>query len=351
MVGQCNLTDDGTFKYVYDAWNRLVKVKSSNDDSIIIATYSYDALGRRIKKVVENRGELDGTTLYYYNNRWQLLETRDGSESLDMQIVHGTQYIDEIVRFGKVGRGGMFVYQDANWNVTSAVGFSGIVLDRVTTTPYGQPTFDTQTVNGDYDGDGDLDSSDDSQLNTCVIASTVPDTCRMFDYDLDGDVDTADETHFDALYPGSDVITRFFGREKSKNGFPHAKHGLPVDFEGPFVSHWPRIYAIKLRTFIHRDRSSEISRSGNRPIGAGEFTTRYEFANSRPVTTQEQISPPSRPPLSDNGAHRRPPTLPYPVDQLPENPHFPQDSEEPPCFSLFQMSATSRFQGFFCAIR
>ncbi len=266
-------TDNGTFAYVYDAWNRLVQVKSSNDDSIIIATYTYDALGRRIRKVVTNRGELDGTTLYYYNHRWQLLETRDGSESLDMQIVHGTQYIDEIVRFGKVGRGGMFVYQDANWNVTSAVGFSGIVLDRVTTTPYGQPTFDTHTVNGDYDGDGDLDASDDSQLNTCVIASTFPDTCRMFDYDLDGDVDTSDESRFDELHPpSSTVITRFPGGKQSQNGLVFAHQGLLLNSASSLVYIRFRLLSPQLNSFNSRD-----------PLGYASNMNLFTYESQNPI--------------------------------------------------------------------
>jgi len=45
-----------------------------------------DALGRRIKKaerdpcgsVQANGGDLDGTTYFYYNAKWQLLETRAG---------------------------------------------------------------------------------------------------------------------------------------------------------------------------------------------------------------------------------------------------------------------------------
>jgi len=72
-----NLTDDGVYKYAYDAWNRLVKVTTEHD-ALTLATCAYDALGRRIKKVVSNSGDLDGTTYFYYNAKWQLLETRAG---------------------------------------------------------------------------------------------------------------------------------------------------------------------------------------------------------------------------------------------------------------------------------
>ena len=49
-----------TFIYVYDAWNRLVAVKSAADGgAVTIQTAEFDALGRRIKKVVTNAGVLD----------------------------------------------------------------------------------------------------------------------------------------------------------------------------------------------------------------------------------------------------------------------------------------------------
>ncbi len=52
-----NLTDDGLLKYVYDAWNRLVKVNRSADgDTTTIATYAYDGQNRRTQKVVEKCG-------------------------------------------------------------------------------------------------------------------------------------------------------------------------------------------------------------------------------------------------------------------------------------------------------
>jgi hypothetical protein len=48
-----NLTFDGTFKYTYDVWNRLVKV-TLDDPDVVIQQARYDGLGRRVRKIVTN---------------------------------------------------------------------------------------------------------------------------------------------------------------------------------------------------------------------------------------------------------------------------------------------------------
>ncbi len=52
-------------------------------------------------------------------------------ENLDMQVIYGTRYVDEIVRYERNGYGTVFVFQDANWNVTGTVNYATYVLDRV----------------------------------------------------------------------------------------------------------------------------------------------------------------------------------------------------------------------------
>jgi len=64
-----NLIDDGCRVFIYDAWNRLVEVRSSEDADVVFQTASFDGLGRRIKKVVTNSGDLDGTTVFYYRGQ------------------------------------------------------------------------------------------------------------------------------------------------------------------------------------------------------------------------------------------------------------------------------------------
>ena len=78
--------------YAYDAWNRLVGVYADDPENPgergdLIAAYSYDGLNRRIDKTLAN----NTGTEYYYNQGWQLLESR--SLNISGQTVATDQYV------------------------------------------------------------------------------------------------------------------------------------------------------------------------------------------------------------------------------------------------------------------
>ncbi len=180
-----------------------------------------------------------------------MLESRDGSENVVTQTVYGTQYVDEIVRWWRDGRGAMYVLQDANWNVTSTVDYDGKVLDRVRLTPYGIATFDTETINGDYDGDGDTDSSDSTELSNCY--GTATGACRIFDYDDNGTINLADLFDFLALSPTDSDVQRQPVRRTSPNRFPFAHQGLVLDQETLSYQNRHRQLLATLRRYLQRD--------------------------------------------------------------------------------------------------
>jgi len=107
----------------------------------------------------------DTVVHYYYSDRWQIVETRDGSAQTTFQYVWGTQYVDELVLIdangdptdgddanpdaeaqGESGESPAdaryFVHQDRNWNVVALTaygeGVNGAVVERYSYTPYGQ---------------------------------------------------------------------------------------------------------------------------------------------------------------------------------------------------------------------
>jgi RHS repeat-associated protein len=124
------VTDQFGRTLVYDAWNRLVQYKSG---STVLASSSYDTLGRRIQENVTLSRDL------YYSSGWQVLEERSLGVT-QFQYVWSPVYVDALVERdgGLVGR--LYVQQDANWNLTGLVDTLGAVRERYAYDPYGKAT-------------------------------------------------------------------------------------------------------------------------------------------------------------------------------------------------------------------
>ncbi len=150
VVGSTNLsfdsngnltTDQNGQQYVYDAWNRLVTVKDSGSNTI--ATYEFDALGRRVQQTVSST-----TTDFFYSAAWQVLEERVGSD-VKIQYVWSPVYVDAMIardRDADANQGNgleerLYVQQDANFNVTAIINTSGAVVERYIYDPYGSVSF------------------------------------------------------------------------------------------------------------------------------------------------------------------------------------------------------------------
>jgi RHS repeat-associated protein len=125
------------FDLKYDAWNRLVEVKSG---ATVVQANKYDALGRRI--VRDETGGSGVLRHYYYNEAWQALEERTGtSTSAERQYVWHPHYIDALaLTYDSAGTVHWYL-QDANFNVTAVVNTSAEVQERYNYTPYGEVTF------------------------------------------------------------------------------------------------------------------------------------------------------------------------------------------------------------------
>jgi RHS repeat-associated protein len=127
----------------YDAWNRLVEVDndSSGSPGSAIATYAYDGLNHRISKTVSG-----DTYDYYYNESWQVLETRKNADTDPLeQYVWDIRYIDApVLRWRDSNTDGtvddtLYYTNDANMNVTGLVNATnGTVVERYTYDPYGK---------------------------------------------------------------------------------------------------------------------------------------------------------------------------------------------------------------------
>ncbi len=178
-----NLTYDGVFKYTYDAWNRMVKVERAWRDSsgtihanLIVQKNTYDGLGRRIVKEIDNSGNKDYSFHYYYDG-FRIIETQNGSEQVIKHQVLGLLYVDELVRVSvtKSESNGAdpanawarhyYALHDAQYNVIGLVeGDYGRLVERYEYTPYGQRLVFSHGTGllADVNRDGDVGPADNA---------------------------------------------------------------------------------------------------------------------------------------------------------------------------------------------
>ena len=147
-------------KYVFDAWNRLVKVTDASDVSI--QENEFDGLNRRIVKI-DKTGASDVTYDYYYNQQWQVAEIRkDGDAEPWKQYIYHPHYVDAVaVRYYDTDTDGTgivshYYLQDANYNVTAVTDNAGTVKERYSYTPYGEVTILDADFSADADNKSDI---------------------------------------------------------------------------------------------------------------------------------------------------------------------------------------------------
>ncbi len=131
-----NLLADGAHKYTFDYLNRLIEIKDSNDNSI--ATYEYDPLGRRIKKVVGS-----DTYTYVYSNSSQILAIYKNGNLLYNAIYDGTRPNQAFALKSGPGNFHYFI-KDRIGNVVKVTDASGNIVEHYRYDPYGiQKIFDS----------------------------------------------------------------------------------------------------------------------------------------------------------------------------------------------------------------
>ena len=205
-----NLIDDGeTYKYEYDAFYRLRKVKERTSPYDLVGEYRYNGLGHRIAEHVDTEpdGDVDASDPWHhfaYNERWQMVAMFEGSDTdpTEEYLNHGAgnggyggaSYIDDVVfRDRDTDANGSLderIWYSQNWHhdVVAIVDDSGHQLEMVRYRSYG-PYFGMP--GGDADSDGDNDSADHSQILTW--GTSGPYDVRG-DMDLDGDIDNSDKS-------------------------------------------------------------------------------------------------------------------------------------------------------------
>jgi RHS repeat-associated protein len=116
-----NMTSDGTRTFGYDYMDRL----QSAVDLLTNAAYTYDALGRRIQKVV------NGLTTKYFFDGTDVIEERDGLDAVTATYVRSGE---DLVSMTRGGGGGLaqtnYYHQNALGSVVAMTNDSGNVVER-----------------------------------------------------------------------------------------------------------------------------------------------------------------------------------------------------------------------------
>ncbi len=178
------VTTEWGYQLTYDYEQRLVAVRDPG--SVVLATYAYDANGRRTRE--DKAGQ---TTLFVYDASSVIAEY-DGAGTLQRSYIHGANYVDEhLVLAEATGpAAGTYVYLTAALHsVTGLVDEAGTAVVRYAYDAYGLPRTVTLAP-GDADGDG---VSDDADWQLLAENLAGPDfTLGPLDIDGDADADLAD---------------------------------------------------------------------------------------------------------------------------------------------------------------
>ncbi len=205
-----NLTEDEDDRlYVYDEQNRLIEVQDASRTPV--ATFTYDALGRRVSSVV------DGVETRYYYDGKSVIEERDASDVRTAYHVNGGQFIDERVATSKEGGAApAFSYPllNRNFSVAGRGNASGSTISRQDFSAVGDFT---QPLGGfffDADDDDDIDLNDLDAFVTCLTGpgGTAGSGCEVHDVDEDGDVDVLDFDWLQLAFGGAGVTPPYFVR-------------------------------------------------------------------------------------------------------------------------------------------
>jgi len=164
-----NLKNDGVISVSYDALNRPIQI-SRVSDGLVIATYLYDAMNRRVRKTISNGGVTgnapNGTTDYIYMG-WQVVEERDSSNAPTRQYVWGT-YIDECIQLTSytvlgpqsLPAGAYYLLQDLLYRAVALTNSSGAVVEAYDCDAYGNTLiFIAPGADGQWFTDDDTQSS------------------------------------------------------------------------------------------------------------------------------------------------------------------------------------------------
>ena len=126
-----NLTSDGERSYHFDAKNRLLRVSTLGGNTI--ASYKYDAFGRRIEK------RAGSETVRYMHFAKRVLEERGIFSQLQRQYVYGS-WVDEVLQLRNAANEDFYYHGNSIGSIAAITNGSGDVVERYRYSAYGETT-------------------------------------------------------------------------------------------------------------------------------------------------------------------------------------------------------------------
>ena len=158
------------WRYYYDCENRLTDVNDYNDDPV--ASYKYDYLDRRIRKIVHDSPDV--VSKYCYDGDQMIVEY-DGSDNRTAYLVYGAG-IDEPVFIMVEGVASSLYQYDGLGNVVAMIDFSGGTVER-----YEYDVFGRCIVHTGAGVDGEWMTSDDTTSTESSVGNPYLFTGRRYD--------------------------------------------------------------------------------------------------------------------------------------------------------------------------
>lgn len=257
-AGNLTVDEDGR-TYQYDERNRLIEVRDSGTN--LLASYSYDALGRRIVATI---GTV--TTRYYYDGQ-NVIEERDGSDVRVRYHVNGPQFIDErVATFEDATTAFTYYLLKENFSVAGTGNADGSTVERLDYSATGSFAGAGGGIDVDYNDDGYVDADDLAEFAACASGPAIlqnDPNCAGMKLDADNDVDQDDFGIFQRCWSGTELATpecTGHGGGLPTSG-TFAMHGRPVDVlpDGHtllFVR--ARFYDLKNGRWLQRDPKGDV---------------------------------------------------------------------------------------------
>jgi RHS repeat-associated protein len=215
----------------------------------VVAEMSYDGLGRRTVKNIQNSADFDCTYHCYYDGQ-RLIESRNGSDQVLKQQVWGLSYVDELVQVGvnqdpwnatsKASSGiyenkcerFFFVCQDANYNVLGVLSSKGWLAERYEYDAYGKrQVYSRGWMLADANDDGSDDFSELTLYGQNSNAAETAASARL-DYNGDGYIDFTDQVvlsqSYNSAHFANDPYVMYPTSNSFRKGYYSGAGGQPL---------------------------------------------------------------------------------------------------------------------------